>query len=732
MMGFDPIRPGKPRPAPVAPIVTDDEEEFQRWKAAKQQPAAADPDPEFTAWQAKRAAIPGTRPDVTAARAYSPAQHGLGDDVNGLMGAVSQGASFGTGDEIAAGTMGVLNKLTGGWMLNGKPFQFEKLRQQAAEPEKLYAQRHPVGDFLGQAAGAVGAGMAMGPIAGVASGGEAAATTVNGLTKAQRALRAAKAIGGGAATGAGVGFASGEGSASERVPSAMSGALFGGGLVAGAKGAAGLSKALGVTDAVRGLMPRPATASSPMAKLTRGAVESHQDLALQDILADVERSGVPLDEYLARAKANPNHPLYDLGPSLPQSGQTRIRRDPTGDPLVRRARGAQSIPSRGSAQISDFINARSEERPAAVKDALRGALGVTRENTVDLEDALKRARSGAAAPKYDAAYATAPVDDPEIQAAFKDKYFASAYETGRRIAASEGVQLPALRSQSVIGGEPIESLNPLTVQGLDYAKQGLDDLIERRMSGGKMGKREARALRQKLNGMLERLDEQRPEYADARRTFREGSQAMEGAESGHDFWRTSGDELEARWRMMTPEAKQQYRKTALASIEDRLGGGANPGMLLNEINRRKLSIIAESPEGYDQFERALRAQVQGASNDATITGNSATARIQQDQAELGAIPTGLASGFAGGAAGIGKAALSSLVDNSVARRMRGLAETRVDHLAPILTAKGDALAGHLEGLKRLQARRAQMEAERLLRRSVLAGQFGGRVGGSNP
>lgn len=656
--------------------------------------------------------------DATATDRMQPKPgRSFGDDVQGAASSVAQGATLGFGDELlalAAMATGARN--------------FGRLREQAAQPQKDFAAAHPVADFGLQVAGGVAAGGLGGAAAKTAGFGPRVGMEV--MTRGQKAARTARQVGTAMGVGGVAGAGMSEGTLEDRLKGAAAGAAFGGGLMAGGKAANATLEAVGIKPLVRNIMPRPESrASSP--RLSR-VITPHADLAAQDVLADVERSGLTLEEVLARAKANPDQPLYDLGPSMPQrTGSPLTRRDPKGDPLVRRARGVQSIPSRGSAEVSDFINTRAETRPAAVKDALGKGLGAERENVIELDASLKGSRAGKARPAYEAAYEGGPLDDPEVAAAFDLPQFQQAFLRGQRIAKTEGQALPAVIKMEKKGMHAVpvrdQAVMPDT-RTIDYTKRGLDDLIESKMRAGKMGRAEARALRARLDQVLERVDAANPEYAEARRIFADASREIEAAELGGDFWKMSGDRLEIVWPKLSDSAKEQYRKTALAAIEERLGSGTHPSKLLNEVTLRKLRTIATSPEEAEAFEMALRRQVQGAVNDNDIVQGSQTARIMADQADLGAGNTqGLGAMMEAGTGNVG-GLFQRAAQSGVVRRVQGLTEKRVDNIAPYLTAKGDVLTRKLEDLIAMRDQQARKQAAQRITSGRFAGLLGGNAG----
>jgi hypothetical protein len=646
----------------------------------------------------------------------------LGRDLTDAAMAMNQGSTFGFADEAAAATMALVNKLF------GQPGHYDELVKEVRDEYKQMEERSPVLNVAGQIAGAV------------ESGGLAGAGTKAAVGGAERSAvktflaNRAKAAGIGAGAGGVAGFGAGEGSPVERLPGAARGAAYGGAFGTALDLGGQAVKATGIPALIKNLVARPNTSSSTAGRVAGAAgLASHEDIALVKLLDDIRRSGLPISEYLRRAEQNPEMPLYDLGPSMNNKvGSATVKVNPAGDPLVRRARGVQATTSSGSREVTDFLNARAEQRPTEVKEALEKGLGVSRENTVKLEQSLKNQRVATDNKNYGPLHDIV-VDDPEALALFDEPEFRQLHEIVRSDARlRREPEIPPLKSESAIitgaeGRAPLDVLNPQTLGTLDKMYRFAGDIAAGRIEGGAIQRSQARAMVARLRDIRNRLDELHPEYGEARAASAEGAGSIEAAQEGTNFFKTSGDQLEVDWAGLSPAEKVNFRKTALAQIEEQLASGMNPAKLLNGLNARKLKIIADSPEAYEGFEKALRAKIQGATNDAMITGNSVTPRVGQELADL----TGDA-----GAAGVAVQAMSGNVPGLMSRlgqkvmssRAAGLGETRADLLAPYLTASGADLTKRLLTAKELQDALQDALQRRIARQSAAAGQIGAKAG----
>jgi hypothetical protein len=157
--------------------------------------------------------------------------------VGSMARGVVQGATFGFGDELRAGTDALAAGLTGGNM--GETYD----RSLAANREGLRRdmETNPAGAVVGQVAGGVGTALVGG-----AAAGAAGLTAAAGRVLAPVAARlnpllagAARVTAGGAAGGAATGFGEGEGGLARRLDAAGEGAVIGGAAGAATHGAFG-------------------------------------------------------------------------------------------------------------------------------------------------------------------------------------------------------------------------------------------------------------------------------------------------------------------------------------------------------------------------------------------------------------------------------------------------------------------------------------------------------------
>jgi hypothetical protein len=136
-----------------------------------------------------------------------PPESGM-DYAEGLARSAAQGATFGFGDELAAG-MGSLFGL--GPMIGGK--SYDEILSEVRGQDKAFRERHPVTSTAAEIAGGIVAPL------GAAKAIKAAPTFLQGAKQSAKI---------GAGAGAAAGFGHGEGGVGDRVEGATTGALVGG------------------------------------------------------------------------------------------------------------------------------------------------------------------------------------------------------------------------------------------------------------------------------------------------------------------------------------------------------------------------------------------------------------------------------------------------------------------------------------------------------------------------
>jgi hypothetical protein len=645
----------------------------------------------------------------------------------GAARAAFHGATMGFGDEITAGARAAFDK--GDF---GKNYDTE-----------LEGARSDLSNFRGtHPKTAIGAELA---------GGLAPA--------ALPGVRALGPVTGGAAFGAAAGAGNADGGLKER----LEGAAVGAG--AGAVGGAVLSKVVAPAARVGFDLAKAGTKSvmeTPAAQGVAKWLEEHPPgMTTKNVAPSMAAGSIPppnnIRSWIAERVA-------DLGP---QSAEGRAKGllvgklgadkktldelvaantgekplsvlDMAGDNTMGLARGARSIPSEAKDAIPKAIHARAEGQPSRVRADLEKASGTNAGDVFAKADELIATQKANAKPAYDAAYNAPPIEDGEVLATLKLPQFQAAYNRAKRIAKLEGIDLPPLTKTETIGGEKVTSLLPQPVQSIDYIKRGVGELIESKMRGGSMGRTEARALRNRLNEMLTKVDEITPEYKAARAQFAGDQELRDALDAGREFLKTDGREIAATLKGMSPSARALYAQGAMDDLTQTIRGTTDGHDVVrkvfgNDLKREALrSLVGD--EKFKALEAALGSEKRMLRTKDFVLGGSNT--VDKAQEALDVDKAGLPQAMLQAITGKFGQAASSLGQSALLNRARGVTTETANALSPMLTAgmggNKQELADLIQQLIEYQARNASRQTTRNAASRPFVSAAGGAAGSAVP
>ncbi len=240
-------------------------------------------------------------------------------------------------------------------------------------------------------------------------------------------------------------------------------------------------------------------------------------------------------------------------------------------------------------------------------------------------DLLAQARTNAG-PLYDQAYAAPGADMVDLTDLADRPTFEKALREAYNEVLDEGLDPSA--AGIVQQGDSIMIASP-SWQSLDYAKRGLDNIIERGIRQGDMP--EVRRAQSMKNTLLQRMDEVNPAYAEARRAYAGPAQERAFLEQGQQAIRTRPDELSVLLADLTPEQRQQMQLGFQSEIMGQAGNlrsNSNPWAQINTPNAEgRMNVLYDGVEDADVArlldQRDLELQLAGSAN--RLIGNSATA-----------------------------------------------------------------------------------------------------------
>jgi hypothetical protein len=549
------------------------------------------------------------------------------------------------------------------------------------EDARLAAERtqHPVASALGNVTGAVTSPIGAG-IGKLAAGRVPGAGVLAGLAR-------------GAAAGGAVGGAYGAGQSDWSNPKALAeqtGLGIAGGAAAGA--------ALGTAGALLGkVAPAIGSVGSKIARLVGLGGSDAADASAGDAA-----SGMSGAQGAAPVPAGPVGQMSSSAARVLVGAQQQATPDalaaanaPGGivadafPGLARFARGASDETRTG---LDAAYAARDATRLDRLTEPLEDAVGVQRGNLSQTIDGLVAQQKATADQLYPQAYFNGDgtlrtVSSPEINAIIDENpEFQKAWPVARRLVKDEhGVDIGDVPTTTAVPGltsaqvqslrannytpEMIQRLaqhagppapaQPIPVIGLQYLKEGVDDVVANGMGkDGRIGPRIAQLLSGKLAQMRTLADAQNSEWGVARAAFSGDAQAQEAAAQGaRDVLnpQTTGYDMQSHLGALQPSDQALYKQTALDQVLQHAEnadwttqGATDPvRQILNGLGGpQKFRALAATPEKYQEFMDALQPIIGQRALQKFVTAGSQTA----DKAQMAAFYNELAAPSLNGSA----------------------------------------------------------------------------------
>jgi hypothetical protein len=317
--------------------------------------------------------------------------------------------------------------------------------------------------------------------------------------------------------------------------------------------------------------------------------------------------------------------------------------------------------------IEGGLRARSEQQFPAIAKALGDATGIDVGSlSTDIPQQISSMKA-TAAPLYDQAYASPDITDPRVVQPFlKIPRLQEAYAAGNKIAEAEGNPLPPLpkgngqpkwvqQMADVLGRDPTPeemqsatANNPslanqqapgISVRALDYAKRGLNDIINgKNNSAGVVPRGEARALQNTLRGVLSAADESVPAFGQARQAASQGFGLDDAASQARQDFASHGaatpEDVGSRLESMPDPERRIYTQAAidqtLTNVKNLQGSATGRADLASKLwssigGRGKLTALVGDPDKADALGNALEDLASQQETMRAVTGGSQTA-----------------------------------------------------------------------------------------------------------
>lgn len=601
----------------------------------------------------------------------------------------SDTATFGFGDEIAAGLISLLEKLPG---RSGKGYGdiLAEIRGQ----QKSAAEQNPGSHLAGQVAGGVAQGVAVGP------GILASAPSIGG-----RVL-------GGSLTGGLMGGAYGVGSGEGTLDRLQGGVT--GGATGAALGAAFPLVAAGASSAIRA--GRNAMAGNRAAAQAGASPEALRLLGgtmqADDTLGALGRQNM--------ARAGQDAMLADAGPRARGILDTAIQRSGQGGVGARRA-------------IQGRVDRASEAVTKTLDDTLGAPQGVTATRSA-IRTGSAAARGGA----YDDAYrASIDYADPRGQALeslVRERVPASAIRQANALMRADGHQSQQILARVADDGAvTFESLPD--VRQLDYITRALNDVASSAEGTGAMGgtSQLGRSYQNLSREIRDTLRDIVPEYGTALETAADPIRRSQAVELGSKLLSASmtRDQVDEAVRGMTGPERQAAAQGIRSRVDDMMAtvrrSLSDPNVdareaakaikdLSSRANRTKIAAVIGNDAADRMFREVDRAatafemQAGVAENSKTYARQSIDRMVEQQTS-----PGIIGQILEGAPINAGKRAVQAVTGRTpeaLARRQEGI----YSEIADILTRSPDSAGGLFNAISGLAR---DEDANRLLGEGLL-------------
>ena len=313
------------------------------------------------------------------------------------------------------------------------------------------------------------------------------------------------------------------------------------------------------------------------------------------------------------------------------------------------------------------------------------------------EDLLQQARD-TAGPLYEQAYAAPGADMMDLSGLAGRPTFDKALREAYSEVLDEGGD-PSAMGLELVGEDVL--LGAPSWQALDYAKRGLDNIIERGIRQGDMPEvRRAQMMKQELVSQMDTLN---PAYGQARQAYAGPAQERGFLEQGRSAFREDSEQFDLDMSKLTPEQAEQVRlgiQSGTLRDARRVRNNSNPWGQMNNREREGIynaayGDVADADVARLLEQRDLELRLAGNAN--RLIGSSETGRaaVADEYFKQAVAPAGEASNaimetaLMGGpwitaAKGFGDRFLKDRRERFAAEANRALA----DEIGPLLLRQG--------------------------------------------
>ena len=597
---------------------------------------------------------------------------------------------------------------------SGEPYNFGEEYGRAREGERAridqYSAENPVSSGVANVIGAVGS---------LGNAGVGAARA--GLSAGQRLWQGVKeGAKGGAVIGGLAGFGDAKGDIVDRGISAGEGAAFG----------AGLGAAIPVATTAVGAVAKPAI-DAVRARINPGGA------AARKVVDRMTANGRDIESAARRIESagqlGVNLNLADVGPRQAKN----------------LARTVANIPGPGGDRIAAKANITALSQGERVKRFIGEVFGSPGSGYQAAKATIMDARSNAAKPLYERAYATPVPFTFELEGLLNTPAGRAGLSAAKRNSANRREPWAQWFANVAGDGSIINAKRVPDTRALDEVKRVLDNMVEgakRPADGSPFAKAlatpESIAIQSVRDDLVNFLRNHNPAYRQALKVGGDNIRANEALEFGRNalkedsrvIARKMGDPTAYGRDKVFDEGERELARVGLAeALRDKID---NAGFTQNTLskffgNREQIARLRpffKSQDDFTRFRGQILVEARKRSTVDFIFKNSTTARQLADLQEAGQMGEGVQIAADVARGGVTSAILKTL--HIGLRRFGGLTPQVADHISRLLmTSDPQAVRGILTEIRRIEASNLSAQAKRGQIRAILSRLAAGQVGG---
>lgn len=348
---------------------------------------------------------------------------------------------------------------------------------------------------------------------------------------------------------------------------------------------------------------------------------SAEQKAGKQVLQELQRAGMSVDDAKEHLRRNPDLILGDLSDNLQQ-----------------RTASVSTLPGRSSERAAGLLNARNRSQLDRITPAIREGLG-NDSMYLNAVDELQTSMKTRARPLYEEAYnvTLAPTDKMRKLTEAVPK---EAFNKAKKLAKSEMVEL--------------DFENLTDTKTLDYLMRGLSDIEGKQIRGG--ANQYARSLGNIRRQLTDEIDQQNPAFKAARDVWSGGKADEAAIDLGKTALKADSEALASQVKKMSESELKHFRIGVMKAVENSVEGMSVNRDLVKKFRdvpriSKALRSAFKDEASYNKFMSTLDDEAAMFETFVKAKAGSRTTPLAESNAELkrGFFSSALKAMFTGGA-----------------------------------------------------------------------------------